>query len=98
MEIQRVPTDLTTKSVFAFVSRLNAAGGRTAVTRFDVAIVTLFKGDRKDTVATGTPTDVWIIFHASITSIAWQDSAVLTSYGSGITFILMKVKVVTAYF
>ena len=79
MEIQRVPTDLTTKNVFAFVSRLNAAGGRTAVTRFKVAIVTLFKGDRKDTVSTGTPTDVWSVFHASIASIACQDSAVLTT-------------------
>ena len=79
VKVQRVPTDFATKSLYAFVSSLYAAGGRTAVTRLKISIITLFKGDRKDTIATSTPTDIWDILHASIASIAWQDCAILTS-------------------
>ena len=79
VKVQRVPTDLATKSFYAFVPRLYAAGRRTAVTRLKISIVTLFKGERKDTVATSTPANIWGILHASIASIAWQDCAILTS-------------------
>jgi hypothetical protein len=79
IKIQRVTTDFLANSFFAFVPRLYAACGRTPVAGFHVAIVALFKGGREDTVATGTPTDIWGIYHASIASIARHDRAVLTS-------------------
>jgi hypothetical protein len=70
VKIQRVTTDFLANSFFAFVPRLYAACGRTTVTRFYVAIVTLFKRGREDTVPTGIPTDIWGIYHTSIASIA----------------------------
>jgi hypothetical protein len=79
VKIQRVTTDFLANSFIAFVPRLYAACGRTTVTRFYVAIVTLFKGGREDAVSTGTPTDIWRIYHTTIASIAWHDCAVLTS-------------------
>jgi hypothetical protein len=98
VKIQRVTTDFLANSFFAFIPSFYVACGRTAVPRFNIAVVTLFKGGREDTVATGTPTDIWVIYHTSIASIAWHDRAVLTSLRSGITFILMKVKVISADF
>jgi hypothetical protein len=98
VKIQRVTTNFLANSYFAFVPRLYAAYGRTSVTRFYVSIVTLFKGGREDTVTTGTPTDIWGIYHTTIASIARHDRAILTSWRSGITFILMKIKVVPADF